>query len=116
MHKRHEMGLNPLEYTVHITAVSVKCASLSSVWQVESLVLVPGRGQQCPLAALAAGEAVYLLDPREEEPQTLHSVYGHPVTCLDASDSHVALGVKRTGWAMHDGGNKVSSVSLRSFC
>ncbi|KAI3372586.1 hypothetical protein L3Q82_023061 [Scortum barcoo] len=73
---------------------------------VESLVLVPGRGQQSPLVALAAGEAVYLLDPREEGPRVLHSVYGHPVTCLDASDSQVALGVKRTGWAMHDGGNK----------
>lgn len=39
--------------------------------------------------------------------RTLHSVYGHPVTCLDASDSQVAFGVKRSGWAMHDGGNKV---------
>ncbi|KAA8592539.1 hypothetical protein FQN60_017994 [Etheostoma spectabile] len=81
---------------------------------VESLVLVPGRAQQCPLAALVAGEAVYLLDPREEQPQTLHSVYGHPVTCLDASDSHVALGVKRTGWAMHDGGNKIHVYSLET--
>ncbi|XP_070821579.1 F-box/WD repeat-containing protein 8 [Chaetodon trifascialis] len=81
---------------------------------VESLVLVPGRGQQCPLAALTAGETVYLLDPREEEPRTLHSVYGHPVTCLDASDSHVALGVKRTGWAMHDGGNKIHVYSLET--
>ncbi|XP_078107448.1 F-box/WD repeat-containing protein 8 isoform X1 [Sander vitreus] len=81
---------------------------------VESLVLVPGRGQQCPLAALVAEEAVYLLDPREEQPRTLHSVYGHPVTCLDASDSHVALGVKRTGWAMYDGGNKIHVYSLET--
>nr|XP_020492270.1 F-box/WD repeat-containing protein 8 [Labrus bergylta] len=82
---------------------------------VESLVVVPGRGQQQrPLAALSAGDAVYLLDPREEEPQILHSVYGHPVTCLDASDSHVALGVKRTGWAMHDGGNKIHVYSLET--
>ncbi|KAI4821319.1 hypothetical protein KUCAC02_029257 [Chaenocephalus aceratus] len=81
---------------------------------VESLVLVPGRGQQGPLAALSAGDAVYLLDPREEEPRTLHSVYGHPVTCLDASDSQVALGVKRTGWAMHDGGNKIHVYSLET--
>lgn len=72
---------------------------------------MPGRNQQGPLAALAAGEAVYLLDTSEEEPRMLHSVYGHPVTCLDASDSNVAFGVKRTGWAMHDGGNKVGSVS-----
>uniref|UniRef100_A0A672IGZ3 F-box/WD repeat-containing protein 8 n=1 Tax=Salarias fasciatus TaxID=181472 RepID=A0A672IGZ3_SALFA len=76
--------------------------------------LVAGRGQQCPLAALAAGETVYMLDPREEKPWTLHSVYGHPVTCLDASDSHVAFGVKRTGWAMHDGGNKIHVYSLET--
>uniref|UniRef100_A0AAQ5XGM0 F-box/WD repeat-containing protein 8 n=1 Tax=Amphiprion ocellaris TaxID=80972 RepID=A0AAQ5XGM0_AMPOC len=68
----------------------------------------------CPLAALTAGEAVYLLDPREEEPRTLHSVYGHPVTCLDASYSQVAFGVKRTGWAMHDGGNKIHVYSLET--
>uniref|UniRef100_A0AAQ5XI65 F-box/WD repeat-containing protein 8 n=1 Tax=Amphiprion ocellaris TaxID=80972 RepID=A0AAQ5XI65_AMPOC len=78
------------------------------------VILVPGRGQQCPLAALTAGEAVYLLDPREEEPRTLHSVYGHPVTCLDASYSQVAFGVKRTGWAMHDGGNKIHVYSLET--
>lgn len=77
--------------------------------QVEGLVLVPGRGSQHPLAALRAGESVYLLDPREEKPWTIHSVYGHPVTCLDVSDTHVAFGVKRAGWAMHDGGNKVCS-------
>ncbi|XP_026177715.1 F-box/WD repeat-containing protein 8 [Mastacembelus armatus] len=81
---------------------------------VESLVLVPGRRQQSPLAALAAGEAVYLLDPQEDEPRTLHSVYAHPVTCLDASDSNVAFGVKRTGWAMHDGGNKIHIYSLET--
>uniref|UniRef100_A0A3P8SR87 F-box/WD repeat-containing protein 8 n=1 Tax=Amphiprion percula TaxID=161767 RepID=A0A3P8SR87_AMPPE len=81
---------------------------------VDSVILVPGRGQQCPLAALTAGEAVYLLDPREEEPRTLHSVYGHPVTCLDASYSQVAFGVKRTGWAMHDGGNKIHVYSLET--
>lgn len=87
-----------------------------SVRQVDSLVLVPARGQQRPLVALTAGETVYLLDPQEEEPRTLHSVYGHPVTCLDASDSLVAFGVKRTGWAMHDGGNKVGPACLNFFC
>ncbi|KAK2837988.1 hypothetical protein Q5P01_015200 [Channa striata] len=81
---------------------------------VESLVLVPGRRQQWPLVALAAGEAVCLLDPREDEPRTLHSVYGHPVTCLDASDSDVAFGVKRAGWAMHDGGNKIHIYSVET--
>ncbi|KAM4576784.1 F-box/WD repeat-containing protein 8 isoform 2-T2 [Odontesthes bonariensis] len=81
---------------------------------VESLILVPGRVDQCPLAGLAAGEGVYLLSPREEEPQTLHSVYGHPITCLDASNSLLAFGVKRTGWAMHDGGNKIHVYSLET--
>uniref|UniRef100_A0A7N6BFE5 F-box domain-containing protein n=1 Tax=Anabas testudineus TaxID=64144 RepID=A0A7N6BFE5_ANATE len=70
--------------------------------------------RQHPLAALAAEEAVYLLDPREDEPRTLHSVYGHPVTCLDASESDVAFGVKRSGWAMHDGGNKIHIYSLET--
>lgn len=98
-----------LEYsTIHVNCF-MSVPIIMSVRQVESLVLVPGRAQQCPLAALTAGETVYLLDPREEEPRTLHSVYGHPVSCLDASDSHVAFGVKRTGWAIHDGGNKVGS-------
>ncbi|XP_028270049.1 F-box/WD repeat-containing protein 8-like isoform X1 [Parambassis ranga] len=81
---------------------------------VQSLTLVPGRGKQHPLAVLAAENTVYLLDPREEEPRMLHSVYGHPITCLDASDSQVAFGVKRTGWAMHDGGNKIHVYSLES--
>ncbi|KAM9857737.1 F-box/WD repeat-containing protein 8 [Aulostomus maculatus] len=81
---------------------------------VESLVLVPGRVERCPLAAMTAGEAVYLLDPLEEQPRILHAVYGHPVTCLEASESHVAFGVKRTGWAMHDGGNKIHVYSLET--
>lgn len=87
------------------------CCSVLSARQVESLVLVPGRRQQGPLVTLAAGEAVYLLDPRADEPRsTLHSVYGHPVTCLDACHADVAFGVKRSGWTMHDGGNKVGSL------
>ncbi|XP_034026784.1 F-box/WD repeat-containing protein 8 isoform X1 [Thalassophryne amazonica] len=81
---------------------------------VERMVLVPGRGQHCALLALATDETVYLLDPQWEEPRLLHSVYGHPVTCLDASNSHVALGVKRTGWAMHDGGNKIHVYSIET--
>lgn len=98
-------------FSVIVNALKVMCALMLSSWQVEIMVLVPGRGHQCPLAALAAGEGVYLLDPREDEPQTLHTVYGHPVTCLDASNSHVAFGVKSSGWAMHDGGNKVGPIS-----
>ncbi|KAL3975431.1 hypothetical protein ACER0C_021317 [Sarotherodon galilaeus] len=104
--------------------VRLDCAKDCGYWRtvcqtqlpktVESMTLVPGRDQQSPLAALAAGESMYLLDPREEEPLMLHSVYGHPVTCLDASESHVAFGVKRTGWAMHDGGNKIHIYSLET--
>ncbi|XP_076006910.1 F-box/WD repeat-containing protein 8 isoform X1 [Genypterus blacodes] len=81
---------------------------------VEILVLVPGRGHQCPLAAVVAGESVYLLKPREDEPRMLHTVYGHPVTCLDSSNSQVAFGVKSSGWAMHDGGNKIHVYNLET--
>uniref|UniRef100_A0A3P9NDZ0 F-box and WD repeat domain containing 8 n=1 Tax=Poecilia reticulata TaxID=8081 RepID=A0A3P9NDZ0_POERE len=81
---------------------------------VESLTFVPNRADQSPLVVLAAGEDVYLLNPQEEQPRTLHSVYGHPVTCLDASNTLTAFGVKRTGWAMHDGGNKIHVYSLET--
>lgn len=81
---------------------------------VDSLVVVLGKGQQWPVAAIAAGDTVYLMESRSEEPHTLHSVYGHPVTCLDASHTQVAFGVKRTGWAMHDGGNKIHVYSLET--
>uniref|UniRef100_A0A8C6LMH3 F-box and WD repeat domain containing 8 n=1 Tax=Nothobranchius furzeri TaxID=105023 RepID=A0A8C6LMH3_NOTFU len=101
--------------------VRLDCATDCGYWrtacqsfalQVESLVLVPDRPKQSPLMVLAAGEDVHLLNPREEQPQTLHSVYGHPVTCLDASNLLAAFGVKRAGWAMHDGGNKVRLLIL----
>lgn len=81
---------------------------------VESFVVVPGKEQHWSMAAVAAGDSVYLLDSRADEPRTLHSVYGHPVTCLDASQTQVAFGVKRTGWAMHDGGNKIHVYSLET--
>lgn len=74
-------------------------------------MLAPGgRGRRRALTAAAAGESVYLLDGEEEEPRAMHSVYGHPVTCLEASERRVAFGVKRGGWAMHDAGNKVSEM------
>ncbi|KAL0979052.1 hypothetical protein UPYG_G00179860 [Umbra pygmaea] len=83
---------------------------------VETMVLVPEsggrRGDSGPLVALSAGETVYLLAPEDAEPRVLHNVYGHPVTCLDASASHAALGVKSCGWAMNDGGNKVQVYRL----
>ncbi|XP_029016420.1 F-box/WD repeat-containing protein 8 [Betta splendens] len=104
--------------------VRLDCADGRGYWRtlyqthvpkpVESLVVVPGRRQELPLAALAAGESLYLLDPREEQPRVLHSVYEHPITCLDASQAHAAFGVKRSGWAMHDGGNKVHVCSLET--
>lgn len=79
----------------------------------QTVVVVPGRVGERPVVAIAAGESVHLLIPGEEEElQLLHTVYGHPVTCLDASDALIAFGVKRAGWAMHDGGNKVGSPSL----
>ncbi|KAJ7993687.1 hypothetical protein DPEC_G00257260 [Dallia pectoralis] len=84
---------------------------------VESMVLVPTaggrRGDGCPLVALSAGETVYLLTPNDQEARVLHTVYGHPVTCLDASASRAALGVKSCGWAMNGGGgNKIQVYSL----
>lgn len=69
------------------------------------LCLVPGQ-RSSPLAVASASESVYLLEP-EQDQRVLHSVYGQPVTCLDVSEAQVALGVKRCGWAMNDGGNKV---------
>lgn len=81
---------------------------------VESLVVVPSKERLWSLAAVAAGDSVYLLDSRTEEPCALHSVYGHPVTCLDASETQVSFGVKRMGWAMHDGGNKIHVYSLET--
>ncbi|KAJ8415325.1 hypothetical protein AAFF_G00423050 [Aldrovandia affinis] len=79
---------------------------------VESLLLVPGK-RGAPLAAASAGETVYLLRP-SQDPGVLHSVYGHPVTCLDVGPSQAALGVKSCGWAMNDGGNKIHVYSLET--
>lgn len=72
--------------------------------------MVPGP-RDVPLVTAWAGESVYLLDSRrkEEEPNVLHSVYGHPVTCVDVTASKAALGVKSCGWGMNDGGNKVAA-------
>uniref|UniRef100_A0A8C9TST9 F-box and WD repeat domain containing 8 n=1 Tax=Scleropages formosus TaxID=113540 RepID=A0A8C9TST9_SCLFO len=77
---------------------------------VESLLLVPEH-LEGPLAAVAAGDSVYLLGPGRG-PDVLHSIYGHPVTCLDVSAVRAALGVKSCGWAMNDGGNKIQVYSL----
>lgn len=76
--------------------------------------VVPGK-RESPLVAARAGESVYLLDASEREEgcdeeeglRVLHSVYGHPVTCLDVSACRAAMGVKSCGWGMNDGGNKV---------
>ncbi|KAJ3603671.1 hypothetical protein NHX12_028415 [Muraenolepis orangiensis] len=88
---------------------------------VDSLLLVPGQEPRFPLVVVAAVDSVYLLDPREmergeerEAPRVLHSVYGHPVTCLAASSTQLALGVKSSGWAMHDRGNKIQVYSVET--
>ncbi|XP_042187282.1 uncharacterized protein LOC112262570 isoform X3 [Oncorhynchus tshawytscha] len=74
----------------------------------ESMVLVPGaegRGvDSSPTVTLSAGETVYLLAPEDLEPRVLHTIYGLPIICLDASVTHAALGVKNCGWDMNDGG------------
>ncbi|KAJ8380152.1 hypothetical protein SKAU_G00009300 [Synaphobranchus kaupii] len=104
------------------TGVRVDCPVEKGYWRtlcrvelpkpVESLLLIPER-RGAPLAAASAGETVYLLRP-DHDPSVLHSVYGHPVTCLDAGPTQAALGVKSSGWAMHDGGNKIQVYSLET--
>lgn len=86
------------------------------------MLVVPGK-RESPLVSASAGESVYLLDPREREedrdeedgPRVLHSVYGHPITCLDVSACQAAVGVKSCGWGMNDGGNKVGGQTY-SHC
>ncbi|XP_062307094.1 F-box/WD repeat-containing protein 8 [Osmerus eperlanus] len=80
---------------------------------VERVVLVPGQREQ-PLAVLSADDSAFTLSSRHADPRLLHCVYGHPVTCLDASNSQAALGLKSSGWAMHDGGNKVQVYRLET--
>lgn len=80
------------------------------------MLVVPGK-RRSPLVSAWAGESVYLLESRDREeghdeeagPRVLHSVYGHPVTCLDVSACRAAVGVKSCGWGMNDGGNKVGT-------
>ncbi|XP_062874159.1 F-box/WD repeat-containing protein 8 [Trichomycterus rosablanca] len=89
---------------------------------VDGVLIVPGKRETTLVAAWAA-ESVYLLDPtrtEEEEEQEdrgarlLHSVYGHPVTCMDVTTCRAAVGVKSCGWGMNDGGNKVRVYSLET--
>ncbi|XP_034155220.2 F-box/WD repeat-containing protein 8 isoform X2 [Pangasianodon hypophthalmus] len=88
---------------------------------VDGVMVVPGK-RESPLVSAWAGESVYLLDPSEREEESdeeegarvLHSVYGHPVTCLDVSACRAAVGVKSCGWGMNDGGNKVRVYSLET--
>ncbi|XP_077570774.1 F-box/WD repeat-containing protein 8 [Stigmatopora nigra] len=76
---------------------------------VQSLLSLPGVGGRRALTAASAGDSVYLLDEETRgEPGTpLHSVYAQPVTCLDASERRLAVGVAHGGWALRDGGNKI---------
>ncbi|XP_076846070.1 F-box/WD repeat-containing protein 8 [Brachyhypopomus gauderio] len=89
---------------------------------VDGVLVVPGK-RELPLVLAWAGDSAYLLDSRwrgeEEEEEDegarlLHSVYGHPVTCLDVSTCRAALGVKSCGWGMYDGGNKIQVYSLET--
>ncbi|XP_069475314.1 F-box/WD repeat-containing protein 8 isoform X2 [Ambystoma mexicanum] len=78
---------------------------------VNFLHLVPETGDTA-IGVAAADEVVYLL--KNGEPiQILHSVYGHPVTCLDVSSNMVAFGVKSYGWMMNEG-NKIHLYSLQT--
>ncbi|XP_006640378.2 F-box/WD repeat-containing protein 8 isoform X1 [Lepisosteus oculatus] len=78
---------------------------------VEFLRLAPDT-EEVPLAVVSAAETVYLLRA-EQDPSVLHSVYGHPVTCMDVSSSQAALGIKSGGWVMNDG-NKIQVYSLQT--
>lgn len=83
---------------------------------VDGILVVPGR-RDFPLVTAWADESVYVLDSRwneEQEPRVLHSVYGHPVTCVDVSPGRAALGIKSCGWGMNDGGNKIQVYSLET--
>lgn len=83
---------------------------------VDGVLVVPGK-RDIPLVTAWAGESVYLLNSRpeeEQEPRVLHSVYGHPVTCVDTSPSRAAMGIKSCGWGMNDGGNKIQVYGLES--
>lgn len=78
---------------------------------VNFLHLVPDTGG-IPVSVAAAEEEVYLL--RSGQPsQILHSVYGHPVTCLDVSPTMAVFGVKSYGWMMNEG-NKILVYSLQT--
>ncbi|CAB1322320.1 unnamed protein product, partial [Coregonus sp. 'balchen'] len=88
---------------VHTLALSLEspilatAAGLDRLWsQVESMVLVP----VAPWWPSLLGRQLY------------HTVY--PITCLDASVTHAALGVKSCGWAINDGGNKIQVYSLET--
>ncbi|KAJ8263405.1 hypothetical protein COCON_G00158620 [Conger conger] len=125
LHRVHALALGSEGAAVATASgaeVRVDCPTEKGYWKtqcraelpkpVEALLLAPER-PGAPLAAASAGETVYLLGP-ERDPRILHSVYGHPVTCLDVSACRAAVGVKSSGWAMHDGGNKIQVCSLET--
>uniref|UniRef100_A0A671QX35 F-box and WD repeat domain containing 8 n=1 Tax=Sinocyclocheilus anshuiensis TaxID=1608454 RepID=A0A671QX35_9TELE len=78
-------------------------------WRSQCLLQLPkpvsliGDERDFPLVTSWADESVYMLDSRwneEQEPRVLHSVYGHPVTCVDVSPGRATLGIKSYGWAI----------------
>ncbi|XP_076127189.1 F-box/WD repeat-containing protein 8 [Alosa pseudoharengus] len=125
LQKVHALALCPDHPTVATacgTDVRVESPDEKGYWKtlcltqlpkpVDNLRLVPGK-QASPLAVASASESVYLLAPGQDQ-RVLHSVYGHPVTCLDVSDTQAAMGVKSCGWAMNDGGNKIQVYGLET--
>ncbi|KTG39612.1 hypothetical protein cypCar_00006564, partial [Cyprinus carpio] len=69
-----------------------KCWKVLAEDEVDGISVVPGR-RDFPLVTVWADESVYVLDSRwneEQEPRVLHSVYDHPVTCVDMSPSRAA--------------------------
>ncbi|XP_029475025.1 F-box/WD repeat-containing protein 8 isoform X2 [Rhinatrema bivittatum] len=101
--------------------VRVECPDDNGYWrslahfEVQKLVnflhVVPDTGTH-PVTVAAAEEIVYVLKAGESD-TVLHSVYGHPVTCLDVSANQAAFGVKSFGWLMNEG-NKIQVYNLHT--
>lgn len=121
-HFQHNQGVQALALALDTAAVATASASEvhlespdeNGYWksafhydvqkQISFLQLVPDSGSS-PTAVVTADDTVYVLKPHEE-PRTLHTVYGNPVTSLDVSSCLAAFGVRSFGRLMNDG-NKV---------
>ncbi|XP_030074955.1 F-box/WD repeat-containing protein 8 [Microcaecilia unicolor] len=128
-HYQHNQRIQALALDSYATAIAsasgfqvrVECSDDKGYWQslahfevqklVNFLQVVPDTGRN-PVTVAAAEEMVYVLKA-EESDTLLHSVYGHPVTCLDVSASQAVFGVKSFGWLMNEG-NKIQVYSLQT--